>query len=125
MKTLATRLACVSLMLAIGCVSGPPPNSDEHLKLRAEAFYSAWKNGNVDLMRVFPSAAFRDDDPNLAALETMAKRKPIKAFQIINVENELTFKRVTASVTDDSGKVRSQVSYWRFERGDWYLEVLD
>jgi len=120
---LALALLC-SLNACFG--TGEAGNrGDERLRLRVGAFYSAWARGKTDTIRKLVSQNFRDNDPDLASFKAYMDKTKIKSFQPGDIEDELKYKRVTTNVTKDNGEAITQVSYWKFERGDWYLEVID
>jgi hypothetical protein len=125
----ATIAALAMLLLcALGACRGSgqaASQADERVRLRAAAFYDAWARGKLDTMRRLVSQNFRDDDPDLASLRAFMEKNRIKSFRIASVENELKLKRVTVDVARDGGEAATEVSYWKYERGDWYIEVLD
>jgi hypothetical protein len=122
-------MAVCAMLIGVlgGCLgSGEAANkSDERLRVRVGAFYSAWKNNKMETIRRLVSQNFRDNDPGLAALEEVLRRTRIASFQPPAVEDELNMKRVVVKATTDAGATMEQTTYWKYERGDWYLEVLD
>jgi hypothetical protein len=121
-------LALAALLLLVACDSVPNAanRSDERLRLRVAAFYSAWSRRKVDIIDKLVSQNFHDNDPGLAAMKSLMEHNAIRpAQQITAIEDELQLKRVTVNLTKDNGQTFSQISYWKYERGDWYLEVLD
>lgn len=128
MKRRAIIVACaMGLGVLGGCLGGGEAanKSDERLRVRVGAFYSAWKTGKMETIRKLVSQNFRDNDPGLAALEEVLRRTRIASFQPPRIEDELNMKCVKVTVVLDNGESVEQISYWKFERGDWYLEVLD
>jgi len=128
MRTWKINAACAMLIGALGgCLgSGEAANkSDERLRVRVGAFYSAWKTGKMETIRRLVSQNFRDNDRDLAAFQEMMGKRRIASFQPPRIEDELNMKRVSVKMALDNDESVEQISYWKFERGDWYLEVLD
>jgi hypothetical protein len=128
MKRRGAVALAAALLCALGAcmVSGETAGQgDERVRLRAAAFYSAWAHGKADTIRKLVSQNFRDNDPDLASFRALMDKTKIKSFQMGDIQDELKLKRVTVNVTKVNGEATSQVSYWKFERGDWYLEVID
>ena len=122
------RLVGALLLLCLGAsCAGTQPSyrSDARLYRRAGAFYSAWVRGDFETARKFLSHNFRANDPGLGAFKAAVQACRLRHVEIGDVSSELKMKRLAAKITTSDGDIGRQFTYWIFERGDWYLEVLD
>lgn len=122
----AVLLAALCALATASCaLNGQDYRSEDRLRRRAGAFYGAWVRGDVKTAQRLLSHNFVSNDEGLKSFKGLMTEQRWRGFQIASVESELKMRRVSVELTQNGGERRAQVTYWIFERGDWYLDVLD
>ena len=126
MKRLMIYISLPVLCAALcGCgLFRPRPESEENLRRRAAEFCDAWRGGDLEKAYSLCSHNFRTSMDRVL-FEHFMKEMPIDDYGQMEIAPHMNLKDVRIEVKRTGGDEYTQLTYWRFERGNWFLDLVE
>jgi hypothetical protein len=100
------------------------PRGEKNLRRRVQEFCEDWRRGDFDAAFQLCSHNFRTS-LDKALFEHFMRKMPIENIGEMEIIDHLNLKEVRVKTTPAGGGERAQITHWRFERDNWFLDLIE